>query len=70
MEWDHIAKGWKQLIAKIIPPRNAKWDTTSPAQKSPSATSFDDKRYGFEPPPPHIPDRSRERSHFSQHSNS
>jgi hypothetical protein len=67
MEWDRIAKGWRQLIAKIVGPRNSGWNTEPCIENTIGVVASGDSRYSLKPPTPYTPDGSSNQSASSLH---
>ena len=66
MDWHQIAKGWKQLIAKVVSPHSAAQEINSEADHSIraalSGSGYDEARMT-----PYVPDIHGERNDSSLH---
>ena len=67
MNWDHIAMGWKQLIAKVAFSRSPKPETDAKPDISVRAGSAGGRNHDTEPSTPYTGDSRRDRGDFSLH---
>jgi hypothetical protein len=67
MDWHQIAKGWKQLIAKVASPHSAAQELDSGADHSIRAALSGGDRYAEARIAPYIPDIHGERNDSSLH---